>query len=170
MTADLQNSRHQLGRLVGVNKRENYYELHYATGEIARVYLIANGIFRYWLDPSQEFAETNDMLVKGIEPDPQCFARATAHATSDMFIITTGSCKLIFQQKTGSFSIFDESVHRPRMVQASALELSGKHSIEILKQGKNEYYYGGGVQNGHFSHKGEKITIKTDGITGLTAF
>ena len=56
MTADLQNSRHQLGRLVGVNKRENYYELHYATGEIARVYLIANGIFRYWLDPSQEFA------------------------------------------------------------------------------------------------------------------
>ena len=69
MTADLQNSRHQLGKLVGVNKRENYYELHYATGEIARVYLIANGIFRYWLDPSQEFAETNDMLVKGIEPD-----------------------------------------------------------------------------------------------------
>ena len=166
MTADLQNSRHQLGRLVGVNKRENYYELHYATGEIARVYLIASGIFRYWLDPSQEFAETDDMLVKGIEPDPQCFARATAHATSDMFIITTGSCKLIFQQKTGSFSIFDESVHRPRMVQASALELSGKHSIEILKQGQNEYYYGGGVQNGHFSHKGEKITIKTDGITG----
>ncbi len=166
MTADLQNSRHQLGRLVGVNKRENYYELHYATGEIARVYLIANGIFRYWLDPSQEFAETDDMLVHGIQPDPQCFARATAHATSDMFIINAGSCKLIFQQKTSLFSIFDEAVHRTRLVQAAPLELSGKHAIEVLKQNQNEYYYGGGVQNGHFCHKGDKLLVKTDGITG----
>lgn len=162
---DLQTSKHQLGSLVGVNKKDNYFELHYATGEVARVYLISDGIFRYWLDPSQAFAETSDMLITP-QPDPAYFQKAHAHATSDMFIITVGSYKLIFQQKTALFSIFDEAVHRTRVSQVAPLLISGKHTTEIIKQSPNEYYYGGGVQNGHFSHKGEKVLIKTDGITG----
>ena len=44
MTQDTQMNRHQLGQLIGANKRDHYYELHYATGEVARLYILTNRI------------------------------------------------------------------------------------------------------------------------------
>lgn len=58
-----QIERHQLGQLIGANKRDHYYELHYSTGEIARLYILADGIFRYFLDPAKEFDENHSSLL-----------------------------------------------------------------------------------------------------------
>lgn len=41
MTQNTQIERHQLGQLIGANKRDHYYELHYSTGEVARLYILA---------------------------------------------------------------------------------------------------------------------------------
>ena len=60
----MQLNRHQLGQLVGANKREHFYELHYATGEIAHLYILADGIFRYFLDPNNNFDEAHTDLVQ----------------------------------------------------------------------------------------------------------
>lgn len=161
----MQISKHQLGRLTGANKRDGYYELHYETGEVARVYIISDGIFRYWLDPNQEYSDENKFLGD-LTASSELFENATAQATSDLFIITSGHYRLIFQQKPALFSIFDEAVHRTRVAQLLPLELSNTSTLETLKQSQKEYYFGCGVQNGHFSHKGTILKIKTDGVTG----
>ena len=54
-----QIERHQLGQLIGANKRDHYYELHYSTGDIARLYILADGIFRYFLDPAKKFDDNH---------------------------------------------------------------------------------------------------------------
>ncbi len=166
MTQDTQMNRHQLGQLIGANKRDHFYELHYASGEVARLYILADGIFRYFLDPSKEFNENHSNLVNLAQFNNHYFEKSRPRATSDSLIIQSGSYQLIFQQKPAVMSIFDENLHRTRMVQASPLELGSQQTAEIIKQNKNEFYFGGGLQNGHFSHKGTRIAIKHDQITG----
>ncbi|MBI9018104.1 MAG: NPCBM/NEW2 domain-containing protein [Phycisphaerae bacterium] len=39
----------------------------------------------------------------------------------------------------------------------------GEKTIQTLSTSIDEYYYGGGQQNGYFSHKGNKIDIRADG-------
>lgn len=166
MTQDTQFNRHQLGQLIGANKRDHFYELHYAGGEVARLYILAAGIFRYFLDPAKEFNENHTNLVNLAQFNNHFFEQSRPRATSDSLIIQSGNYQLIFQQKPAIMSIFDENLHRTRLVQSSPLELGNDQTTEILKQNKNEFYFGGGLQNGHFSHKGQKINITCDQITG----
>lgn len=166
MTQEMQINRHQLGSLVGANKCDHYYELHYATGEVARLYILADGIFRLFIDPDKKFDENHSELVDFSKFNNQLFEKSRPRATSESFIIQSGFYQLIFQLKPATMSIFDESLHRTRISQVSPLEFDDQGSTEILRQNKNEFYFGGGVQNGHFSHKGKKIAIDCDGITG----
>lgn len=162
----MQLNRHQLGQLVGANKREHFYELHYATGEIAHLYILADGIFRYFLDPNNNFDEAHTDLVQLENFDNSYFEKSRPRATSDSLIIQTGDYQLIFQQKPATMTIFDNHLHRSRMSQLSPLEIAPTQTCEILQQNKNEFYFGGGLQNGSFSHKGKQIEIKHDQITG----
>lgn len=166
MTQDTQTNRHQLGRLIGANKRDHFYELHYSTGEIARLYILADGIFRLLIDPSKNFDENTSPLVDLSKFNNHYFEKSHPRATSDSLIIKSGNYQLIFQQNPATLSIFDESLHRTRLRQASPIEFGTNQSIEILQQNKSEFYFGGGLQNGFFSHKGKKISIAYDGITG----
>lgn len=166
MTQDTQTNRHQLGQLTGANKRDSYYELHYSTGEIAHLYILADGVFRYVIDPNKNFNENNSPLVDLSKFNNHFFEKSEPRATSDSLIIRSGNYQLIFQQKPAVMSIFDERLHRMRMSQANPLELGRDQSVEILKQNKNEFYFGGGFQNGAFSHKGKRIAIKRDNLTG----
>jgi len=38
----------------------------------------------------------------------------------------------------------------------------GKETVQYIKRGKNEYFYGGGMQNGRFSHRGQTIKLTID--------
>jgi alpha-glucosidase len=39
----------------------------------------------------------------------------------------------------------------------------GKETVQYLKRGANEYFYGGGMQNGRFSHRDKTILIRNGG-------
>lgn len=162
----MQTNRHSLGKLIGANKRDSFYELHFESGEIARLYLLADGIIRLFIDPSKVFDENHSSLINLDNFNNQVFAKSLARATSDAFIVQSGMYQVIFEQKTGLMSIFDDNLHRLRLKQVSPIELDNNQSIEVLKQNTHEYYFGAGLQNGSFSHKGKKIDIAYDGITG----
>ncbi|MDF7682327.1 glycoside hydrolase family 31 protein [Lactobacillus sp. ESL0679] len=165
MTDDMQTGKHQLGALTGANRCENYYELHYATGEVAQFYVLADGIFRFVLNPNTDSAAEQTSALQ-LNFSNESFEHSQVRATSDSLIIQAGNYQVIFAQKPAVMSIFDETLHRTRMKQAQPLELAANQTREFLKQNKNEFYFGGGLQNGYFSHKGRKIAIKSDHITG----
>ncbi|WEV43771.1 discoidin domain-containing protein [Lactobacillus sp. ESL0684] len=166
MIQDIQNPKHQLGSLTGANRCENYYELHYSTGEVARFYILADGIFRFLLDPTKIFEENQTSLIQLANFDQSHFNQSTVRATNDSLIIQAGHYQILFGKEPAIISIFDEELHRTRMAQAKPLELNANQTSEFLVQNKNEFYYGGGLQNGYFGHKGRQIEIKHDQITG----
>nr|MDF9461836.1 alpha-glucosidase [Lactobacillus amylovorus] len=116
MTQNTQIERHQLGQLIGANKRDHYYELHYSTGEVARLYILAEGIFRYFLDPAKNFDENHSSFVDLAQFDNSYFEKSKPKATSDSLIIQSGNYQLIFQQKPAVMNIFDETLHRNRVM------------------------------------------------------
>ncbi|WP_338206744.1 TIM-barrel domain-containing protein [Lactobacillus juensis] len=166
MIQNTQTNQHQLGALTGASKCDHYYELHFATGEIARFYVLAAGIFRLLIDPEQNFTENRTETIQLTQFDNSAFAKSQVRATNDSLIIHTGNYQIIFGQNPAVISIFDESLHHNRMQQSQPLELSSTRTREFLTENKNEFFYGGGLQNGYFSHRGHKIAIKHDQITG----
>lgn len=166
MTEISQPSSGQLGRLTGATQTDNYYELHFLNGEAARFYILADGIFRFYLDPTGTFEESNVVVPDLSKFNNELFKQSTAQATDGAFIIRSKNIRFVFQKNPALISIFDEKIHRYRMMQESPLKFSMGQSIETLKQNENEFYYGGGLQGGQFSHKNKKILIKNTNIVG----
>ena len=73
--------------------------------------------------------------------------------------IATARMKLVFNKQTACFKLVrlsDDAVVAESLV---PVEFSAKKVSILLKGNKEEYFYGGGVQNGRFSHKGKIISI-----------
>lgn len=140
MIQNTQINQHQLGALTGASKCDHYYELHFATGEIARFYVLADGIFRLLIDPEQNFTENRTETIQLTQFDNSAFAKSQVRATNDSLIIHTGNYQIIFGQNPAVISIFDESLHHNRMHQSQPLELSSTKTREFLTENKNEFF------------------------------
>ena len=157
----------QLSRLVQVAKGTRYYDLQFADGKRARLYIIAKGIFRLIIDPAAEFKPLSPSLtIAAGNFSLRPFEESQLLVTDETFTIKSGQFSLRLQKNPAIFSIFDDQLHRYRMMQSSPIELGADYSSEFLRQNKNEFYYGGGMQNGSFSHKGKIIEIKNTNLTG----
>lgn len=78
----------------------------------------------------------------------------------DVITITTGKIKIEINKKTSLFKIFNLKNNAVAVEQVAPI-LLGKGNVGFaLKAHPNEYFYGGGVQNGRFSHKGKVIAIE----------
>ena len=156
-----------LSRLVHVAKGTRYYDLQFADGTRARLYIIAKGIFRLIVDPAAEFKPlTPSLTIAASNFSLRPFEDSQLLVTDETFTIKSGQFSLRLQKNPAIFSIFDDQLHRYRMMQSSPIELGSDYSSEFLRQNKNEFYYGGGMQNGSFSHKGKIIEIKNTNLTG----
>lgn len=74
-------------------------------------------------------------------------------------ILSTAKARVIFNKTTGLFKI--ENLENGKTVvtqKAPSLFTPEKVTLNLQEQ-PDEYFFGGGVQNGRFSHKGEKIEI-----------
>lgn len=160
--SELIKAKHQLGALSGVQKTDTYYEIHYTSGDIARLTILADGIFRFQVGNfEQNPLELNlDLFASNY------MAKSSAKATSEAFIVQSGPYRLVFGQKPALLTIFDETVHRARLSEVSPIELGENRASQFLKQNANEFYYGTGLQGGRYSHKGRQVLIKDLGVSG----
>lgn len=76
--------------------------------------------------------------------------------------ITIESDEIIinFDKNTTLFKIYNKENNRLILESNTPILLADKKVKLTLVEHENEYYYGGGVQNGRFSHKGKKIAIE----------
>ena len=74
--------------------------------------------------------------------------------------ITTNAIKLIIDKNTSLIKAIRLSNNVEVFEQVKPIEFNKKSTSIALKEFPNEYFYGGGVQNGRFSHKGKKISIE----------
>ncbi len=74
--------------------------------------------------------------------------------------ITTGSVSVQFDKKTSLMKVMNRKTNTVVIEEVAPVEFDPKKVVITLKENPDEYFYGGGVQNGRFSHKGTAIAIE----------
>lgn len=74
--------------------------------------------------------------------------------------ISTSKVKLVIDKKSGTLKAVNRTTNKTVFETTTPLTVENGKSSFCLKEGHDEYFFGGGVQNGRFSHKGKIISIE----------
>jgi len=90
--------------------------------------------------------------------------------------LTTAQVRIELNKQTGLMKVFNPLTGKCVIEEVAPVIFGPKEVTVTLKENPEEYFYGGGVQNGRFSHKGKVIAIEnqnswTDGgVASLAPF
>ncbi len=87
-------------------------------------------------------------------------SRLDVDQKGDAVVITTGKVRIEISKKTSLFKVINLKDHSVVAEQASPILFEKGKTSFSLKAKPDEYFYGGGVQNGRFSHRGKVISIE----------
>ena len=74
--------------------------------------------------------------------------------------LTTAQVRIELNKQTGLLKVFNPLTGKCVIEEVAPVIFGPKEVTVTLKENPEEYFYGGGVQNGRFSHKGKVIAIE----------
>lgn len=155
--------RGQLETVDSVNVDGNVVNISYNNGAIAgKITFLENGIFRYNVDPSGEFGEyaevrkdipgynthTAKIQAQSDSSDKYSHPDANVSDKGTVWEISTDEATIVLDKATAKMSIKNKS-GETIMSEAEPLVISNK-TVQSLDTKADEYFFGGGTQNGRF--------------------
>ena len=129
-----------------------------------KVTFYAADVFRIQAAPGGKYADPKNNPAKAqivIVKSPKD-VDLSVKQENGMVDFTTSKLKLSMDKKTCQFTLT-----RPNgdviWKEVKPLDLTEKLTVQTLGTTKEEHFFGGGQQNGYFTHKGTKIEIRADG-------
>ena len=113
---------------------------------------VKGGIIR---DPEAKPAAK--ILVETARRDP---GTLKVDVKNDKVMISTAAVSVQFNKGNSLFEVTNKATGKVVLQSLQPIAFAGDKVTLCLKENKDEYYYGGGVQNGRFSHKGHRIAIE----------
>lgn len=78
---------------------------------------------------------------------------------NNKIIIASSAVELVFDKNNTLFTLKNQNTGKTVVRELTPVEFAPDKTTLTLRARPHEYFYGGGVQNGRFSHKGKKIAI-----------
>jgi hypothetical protein len=155
-----------LGDLTNFEVKDNVVTISAGQDQV-RVIFYRDDIFRIWIGPDGNFTEAQPsaedaqiVVFKG-PAIPVSWRDA-----GDYYKIASKECVLRVYKKpptgTGSglrFMLSDKDNLVPIWRETRAISY-GPSTVQTLARGENEHFYGGGMQNGYFSHRDTALNIR----------
>jgi alpha-glucosidase len=148
-----------LGDVTSFDLKDNVFTIA-AGADVLRLMFYRDDVFRIWLGPDGQFTEAqpdpNDaqMVVFAGAPIPVSWRDA-----GDYYRVQTRECVLRVYKKPLRFALFDRD--NATVVWQETRPLSyGPTSTQTLRRGDTENFFGGGMQNGYFSHRDTSVNIR----------
>ncbi|CAH2241551.1 jg25530 [Pararge aegeria aegeria] len=151
-----------------IEKTNSHYSVQFETGEEARLNILNDHVFRYYMSPSRVFLEYPEPI------DPDDVAKIISKTADDYglaafnksfvkdiithYIVQTSDIQIIFDKRRGTMKVCDNR-NDEVFSETKPLSYMDCKSTQYLRQKENEFFFGGGMQNGRFTHKGEVINI-----------
>ena len=121
----------------------------------ARVVFLAADVVRTWVAPHGEFTEPDGMVLKtdypGVAPE--------VVETEDYHLLTTEAVALRVYKGDLRFGLYRPDNATRIVEEVVGLHWDGAVTTQRLTQGRHEQYFGGGMQNGRFSHRNATINV-----------
>jgi alpha-glucosidase (family GH31 glycosyl hydrolase) len=126
----------------------------------ARVIFYTHDIFRIWLAPDGNFTAPAEIVVSNNFP----VITIAVTDLSTYYKVETNTCVLRIYKTPLRFALYNKDNSTMVFEESSPLDY-GTSTHQRLIRGENEYFYGCGMQNGYFSHRGQSLKIgKSDSI------
>lgn len=138
-----------------------------ASGIVFTVSFLRPDVFRIQAAPGRQFADPKNKpeLAQIVVADLTKRAKVTTKETAQELRFKTDALTLRLDKATCRFDLTD-AAGKPVWQETAPLSFGASNTVQTLATSTNEFFFGGGQQNGYFSHKGRKIEIRADGNWG----
>ncbi|BDR60053.1 SLAP domain-containing protein [Lactobacillus xylocopicola] len=150
--------------ITDITKQEKYFEVNYANGQVARLYVLSPKMFRYYIDPDKKYEEHEQseagLNAKILQEDgygTAGMANTTLAQTEKGWKLATGVIDINFDQTAGTMSV--NKGDRVILQETEPVKITAKATTQTLKDDQGSNYFGGGTQNGKFRLTGEAVKI-----------
>ena len=151
-------------------------EVMLSDGKLMTIDFYGDNIFRIFRDDNGGIIRNPaatppaDILVKNPRKP---VGTLSMNSTPSVITISTPRMAIDLDKATAMISVKDLSTGKTVLEQTAPVTFENGTTSLALKENPGEYFYGGGVQNGRFSHKGKVISIEnqnswTDGGVAST--
>jgi hypothetical protein len=131
-----------------------------AGADQVRIVFYRDDIFRLWLGPDGHFTEAqpnpDDAQIVIWKPDA---IAVTSRDVGEYYRVASAAAVLRVYKRPLKFALFDKSNTQMLWQETKPLTY-GPSTIQTLKRGDNENFFGGGMQNGYFSHRDTSVNIR----------
>ena len=159
----------ETGSIVKVQKKSRKREYTLITDQDIhfKVVFCKADVVRIMAAPKGEFADplNNPEKAQIIVDYISRAGSVNVEESTNQVTFTTEKMTLKVQKQSCLFELLDCD---GKMIwqELKPIQFGDKTTTQTLSSGIDEFYFGGGQQNGSFSHKGHKIEIKADGNWG----
>jgi alpha-glucosidase len=148
-----------LGDLTSFEMKDGVFQIAAGLDRV-RVIFYRDDIFRIWAGPDGNFTEAQPVpedaqivIYKG-PALPMAWRDA-----GDYYRVETRECVLRVYKRPLRFALFDKDNAAVVWQETRPLNY-GPTTVQTLRRGENENFYGGGMQNGYFSHRDTSVNIR----------
>lgn len=120
-------------------------------------------VFRLFVDSAQKFIRDPkaDPPARILVDNPRKPVASLSLTTQNgSFAITTAKMTILVDKQTTLLKVVNRATNDTVLETLAPVSFENNKVILTLKEHPQEYFYGGGVQNGRFSHKGKSIAIE----------
>jgi len=158
LSMELYSQAYELGAVTGFSHSGNkfYFDCNHAR---VQVEFCRDDIFRIQMAYNGEFTNPagNDIVINPpSENPPVSFKQMDGY-----YLMSTSKVALRAYQNPLRFAMYKPGNEVLIWEETNGLTY-GKETVQYLKRGDNEYFYGGGMQNGRFSHRDKTILMRID--------
>nr|NQU93358.1 DUF5110 domain-containing protein [Bacteroidota bacterium] len=147
-----------IGNVTGFEADENTYTFTCNSDKV-KVVFYKPDLFRIWLGVNGYFSNpAGDQIVQNLEFPS---INTSWSDEGDHYLIMSDSAALRAYLEPLRFELYKNDNETLIWKEATGLDF-GTRTFQELETQDDEYFYGGGMQNGYFSHKGTVIKISKD--------
>ena len=138
-------------------------EVLYADNQRLTIDFYGENIFRL-------FQDNNGGVIRDPEAKPEAqilvnnprkpVSKLTLTDQNGELVISTAKISIIINKNTSLFKVVKKENQEIVLEETEPVKFEKSRVSLTLKENPQEYFYGGGVQNGRFSHKGKSIAIE----------
>lgn len=140
-------------------------------GHMTKISFLDENLFRYYVNiKDKEFLEYPAPRAKNHEAtiversDKEVIAENNVKpkvTDGDIIEIKTKNITVLIEKKTSKLSV-KNAQGKTVMKEVAPIMFKNGETVQSLSEGTDEYFFGGGTQNGRFSHKGHVIKAARD--------
>ncbi|MGL5378454.1 TIM-barrel domain-containing protein, partial [Clostridium sp.] len=155
-----------IGAVESFDQSGNKVTIKMTTGEYVRLSFLNDKVFRLYMDPTGEFQEDptpnkENEITKIIAKTEAEYENVAPSVVDGEFLeISTDSVLLKMEKATGKMELINKLTNKTIWKEAEALKYKYNSTVQTLETNEDEFFFGGGMQNGRFSHKNKTIQIK----------